>query len=70
MNTARREGVEAPPARVLWRITLPLALPAVLSAALIIFVLAAIGEWPSDLEDDVEPVALGLAFLAGSLAMS
>lgn len=32
-----------------------------------IFVLAAIGEWPTDLQDDVEPVALGLAFLAASL---
>ena len=34
--------------------------------AVIIFVVAAIGEWPDDLRDDVEPVALGLAFLAAS----
>jgi len=34
--------------------------------AAVIFVLASIGEWPSDLQDDVEPVALGLAFLAAS----
>lgn len=34
--------------------------------AVIIFVLAAIGSWPDSLQDDVEPVALGLAFLAGS----
>ncbi|MGH9161739.1 MAG: ABC transporter permease [Vicinamibacteraceae bacterium] len=32
--------VVAPPARVLWRITLPLAAPSVLAAALVIFVLA------------------------------
>ena len=34
--------------------------------AVIIFVLAAFGVWPDDLRDDVEPVALGLAFLAAS----
>jgi hypothetical protein len=38
-------------------------------AAVVVFALAAIGEWPSDLEDDLEPVALGLALLAGSLAL-
>ena len=37
--------------------------------AVIIFVLASIGEWPTDLQDDVEPVALGLAFLAGSFVL-
>ena len=36
--------------------------------AVIIFVVAALGEWPTDL-DEVEPVALGLAFLAGSLVL-
>ena len=36
--------------------------------AVIIFVVAAIGEWPADL-DDFEPIALGLAFLAGSLVL-
>ena len=37
--------------------------------AAIIFVVAAVGEWPSDLQDDVEPVALGLAFLAASFVV-
>jgi hypothetical protein len=37
--------------------------------AAVIFVVAAIGEWPSDLQDDVEPVALGLAFLAASFVV-
>ncbi|HWC30281.1 MAG TPA: hypothetical protein VG845_09385 [Dehalococcoidia bacterium] len=37
--------------------------------AAVIFVVAAIGEWPSDLQDDVEPVALGLAVLAVSFAV-
>ena len=37
--------------------------------AVIIFALAAIGEWPSDLQDDLEPVSLGLAFLAASFVM-
>ena len=37
--------------------------------AVVIFVVAAIGEWPSDLQDDVEPVALGLAFLAASFVV-
>ncbi len=36
--------------------------------AVIIFVVAAIGEWPSDL-DDFEPVSLGLAFLAASFVV-
>jgi hypothetical protein len=36
--------------------------------AVIIFVVAAVDKWPSDL-DGVEPVALGLAFLAGSLVL-
>jgi hypothetical protein len=34
--------------------------------AVLVFVLAAIGEWPADLQEDAEPVALGLAFLAAS----
>ena len=34
--------------------------------AVIIFILASIGEWPSSLRDDFEPIALGLAFLAAS----
>jgi len=37
--------------------------------ATIIFVVAALGEWPDSLRNDVEPVALGLAFLAGSFVM-
>ena len=37
--------------------------------AVVIFVLAAIGEWPSDLQDDLDPIPLGLALLAGSLAL-
>jgi hypothetical protein len=38
--------------------------------AAIIFLVASLGEWPSDLRDDVEPVALGLAFLAASLVVA
>ena len=37
--------------------------------AVIIFALAAIGEWPDTLQDDLEPVALGLAFLAASFVV-
>ena len=37
--------------------------------AVVIFVVAALGEWPSDLDEDVEPVALGLAFLAASFVV-
>ena len=37
--------------------------------AAIIFIIAAIGQWPDDLRDDLEPVALGLAFLALSFAI-
>jgi hypothetical protein len=37
--------------------------------AVIIFVLAALGAWPDDLREDIEPVALGLAFLAASLVV-
>lgn len=33
--------------------------------AVIIFVVAAIGELPSDWEGDAEPIPVGLAFLAG-----
>jgi hypothetical protein len=36
--------------------------------AVIIFVVASLGEWPSDL-DDFEPVSLGLAFLAASFVI-
>jgi hypothetical protein len=32
--------------------------------AVVIFALAALGAWPDSLSDDVEPIALGLAFLA------
>jgi hypothetical protein len=35
--------------------------------ALVIFVLEAVGSFPTSLREDVSPVALGLAFLAGSL---
>jgi hypothetical protein len=38
-------------------------------SAAIIFAVAAPGEWPSDLQDDAEPVALGLAVLAASFAV-
>ena len=37
--------------------------------AVVIFVLAALGAWPDDLRDDLEPVALGLAFLAASFVL-
>ena len=37
--------------------------------AVVIFAVAALGEWPSDLQDDVEPVALGLAVLAASFVV-
>jgi hypothetical protein len=37
--------------------------------AVIIFVIAALGKWPDSLRDDVEPVALGLAFLAASFVV-
>jgi hypothetical protein len=37
--------------------------------AFIIFVLAAFGIWPDELRDDVEPVALGLAFVAAALLL-
>ena len=33
------------------------------------FVLAALGSWPDSLRDNVEPVALGLAFLAAAVAL-
>ena len=36
--------------------------------AVVIFVLAAIGEWPDDLQEEVDAVPLGLAFLAASFA--
>ena len=37
--------------------------------AVVIFVLASLGAWPDDVADDVEPVALGLAFLAASFVV-
>ena len=37
--------------------------------AAVIFAVAALGEWPADLADDVEPVALGLAVLAVSFVL-
>ena len=37
--------------------------------AVIIFILASLGAWPDSLRDDVEPVALGLAFLAASFVL-
>ncbi len=37
--------------------------------AVIIFVLASLGAWPDSLAKDVEPVALGLAFLAASFVL-
>jgi hypothetical protein len=37
--------------------------------ATVVFVVAALGEWPSDWQDDVEPIALGLALLAASFAV-
>ena len=37
--------------------------------AVVIFLLAAFGKWPTSLRDDVEPIALGLAFLAAAAAL-
>ncbi len=37
--------------------------------AVLIFVLAAFGAWPASLSDDVDPIALGLAFLAASFVL-
>ncbi len=37
--------------------------------AVIIFALASLGEWPTSLADEVEPIALGLAFLAASFVL-
>jgi hypothetical protein len=37
--------------------------------AAIIFLVASLGSWPDSLADDVEPVALGLAFLAASFVL-
>lgn len=37
--------------------------------AVIIFVLASLDAWPDDLQDDLEPMALGLAFLAASFVL-
>lgn len=38
--------------------------------AVVIFVLAALGAWPQQLREDLEPVALGLAFLAASFVLA
>ena len=35
--------------------------------AVIVFALAAVGSFPDSLRDDVDPIALGLALLAGSM---
>lgn len=35
--------------------------------ALVIFILEAVGSFPASLRDDLNPVALGLAFFAGSM---
>jgi hypothetical protein len=37
--------------------------------AVVIFALAAIGEWPDSLADDLDAVPLGLAFLAASFVV-
>ena len=37
-----------------------------LIVAVVIFILASLGAWPDDLRDDLEPVALGLAFVAAA----
>jgi len=37
--------------------------------AVVIFAVAALGEWPENLQDDVEPIALGLAVLAASFVV-
>ena len=37
--------------------------------AVLIFVLAAFGAWPTSLSEDVDPIALGLAFLAASFVL-
>jgi hypothetical protein len=36
--------------------------------AAIIFAVAALGEWPADWQDEVEPIALALALFAASFA--
>ena len=37
--------------------------------ATVIFVVAALGEWPESLADDVDAIAIGLAFLAASFVV-
>jgi hypothetical protein len=50
--------------------SLPFGLGRLLAiAAAVVFALAAIGEWPDSLQDDLEPLALGLALLAASFAV-
>lgn len=49
---------------------LPISLGRILAlVAVIIFVLAAVDAWPDGLRGDLEPVALGLAFLAASFVV-
>ena len=48
----------------------PMSIGKVLAlVAVVIFVLASVGAWPDSLTDDLEPVALGLAFLAASFVV-
>ena len=37
--------------------------------AMIIFILASVGEWPSSIGENFEPVSLGLALLAASFVL-
>ena len=49
---------------------LPMSIGKILAlVAAVIFVLAAVGAWPDSLAEDLEPVALGLAFLAASFVV-
>lgn len=49
---------------------LPLSTGRILAlVAVVIFALASLGAWPDDIADDVEPVALGLAFFAASFVL-
>jgi hypothetical protein len=50
--------------------SLPMSVGKILAlVAAVIFVLAAVGAWPDSLAEDLEPVALGLAFLAASFVV-
>lgn len=37
--------------------------------AVVIFVIAALGKWPTSLADDLQPLPLGLAIFAASFAV-